>query len=79
MNNPTHSRQAVSESMPLTMEQLAKAQQFGQNRPTPERYVGLFCDDAVFIVRLIIAPMQKALLTVETNDEVSASQRHRYH
>ncbi|CAG9539608.1 unnamed protein product [Cercopithifilaria johnstoni] len=38
MNNPTHSRQAVSESMPLTMEQLAKAQQFGQNRPTPESF-----------------------------------------
>ncbi|VDK66169.1 unnamed protein product [Onchocerca ochengi] len=38
INNPTHSRQAVSESMPLTMEQLAKAQQFGQNRPTPESF-----------------------------------------
>uniref|UniRef100_A0A1I8ED01 CCR4-Not complex component Not1 C-terminal domain-containing protein n=2 Tax=Wuchereria bancrofti TaxID=6293 RepID=A0A1I8ED01_WUCBA len=38
LNNPTHSRQAVSESMPLTMEQLAKAQQFGQNRPTPESF-----------------------------------------
>ncbi|KAL4002895.1 CCR4-Not complex component Not1 family protein [Acanthocheilonema viteae] len=38
INNPIHSRQAVSESMPLTMEQLAKAQQFGQNRPTPESF-----------------------------------------
>ncbi|VDN01607.1 unnamed protein product [Thelazia callipaeda] len=38
INNPMHSRQAVSETMPLTMEQLAKAQQFGQNRPTPESF-----------------------------------------
>lgn len=37
IGNGVSSRQMASEAMPLTLEQLAKVQQFGQNRPTPDR------------------------------------------